>query len=115
MDKLMYWEIPSTDVPRTSEFFAGLFGWKMERSSGGYVMFEVEEGIGGGIQPVEQDPGHGIMVYIGVDDIPATLKKVEELGGTIVRPKTEIGNDWGYWAEFKAPGGCRSVALWSKT
>ena len=115
MSRLVYWEIPSTDAGATSRFFAELFGWKVTESTGGYWSFTVDDGIGGGIQPVRDSPGTGVMVYIGVPDIPATLARVEELGGRVLRPKTEIGNDWGCWAEFEAPGGCRSVALWSKT
>lgn len=53
-------------------------------------------------------------MHIQVEDIPATLARVVELGGEVIKPKTEIGNNWGFWAGFKAPGGCRGVALWSK-
>jgi predicted enzyme related to lactoylglutathione lyase len=115
MDKLVYWEIRSMDIDTTSAFFAQLFGWKMQKTSEHYVMFEVEGGISGGIQHIDADPGQGLAVYIGVDDIPATLRKAEKLGGTIVHPKTEIGGDWGYWADFRPPGGCPAIGLWSKT
>lgn len=114
MNGLCYWEIPSTNVAKSSVFYAKLFGWKMEPSSEGYMMFQVKGGLGGGIQKVVRTPGQGVMVYIEVKDIPATLKKVVALGGKVLKPKTEIGNDWGYWAAFKDPGGCSSVGLWSK-
>ncbi len=114
MDKPDYWEIPTTDLAKTSQFLAELFGWKIAPSGDNYVMFSVEGGMGGGIQQVDEPPGHGIRVYIQVDDIPARLARVEELGGEVLHAKTEIGNDWGYWAEFRAPGGCR-LGLWSKT
>ncbi len=114
MHEPSYWEIPSTDTAATARFFEKLFGWKMTPSVEDYWMFEVEGGMSGGIQPVAEAPGHGVMVYIRVEDIPAVLSQVAELGGEVLKTKTEIGNDWGYWAEFKTPGGCRSVALWSK-
>lgn len=113
MDKLVYWEIPTTDLEKTTAFFSALFGWKMEPTSDDYVMFQVEDGMGGGIQRVEKDPGHGVMAYVKVDDIPATLSRVQELGGKPLQPKTEIGNDWGYWASFQAPG-CPLLGLWSQ-
>jgi len=113
MNKLSYWEIPSTDLAKTSEFLSGLFGWKMEPSGDKYVMFSVEDGMGGGIERTDKEPGHGISVYIEVDDIPAKLKRVEELGGKVLRQKTEIGNDWGFWADFRDPGGA-TLGLWSK-
>jgi uncharacterized protein len=111
---LCYWEIPSINVAKSSAFYAKLFGWKMTPSGKDYVMFEVKGGLGGGIQKVKKTPGQGVMVYVEVKDIPATLARVEKLGGKVLKPKTEIGNDWGYWAAFKDPGGCSSVGLWSK-
>jgi len=115
MNGLCYWEIPSKNVAKSSAFYAKLFGWKMEPSTEDYMMFQVKGGLGGGIQKVKKAPGLGVMVYIEVRDIPATLKKVVKLGGKVVKPKTEIGNDWGFWAAFKDPGGCSSVALWSRS
>lgn len=113
MDKLVYWEIPTTNLKKASAFFSALFGWKMEPSSERYVMFHVEDGMGGGIQEVDKHPGHGVQVYVGVKDIPATLARAEELGARTIKPKTEIGNDWGYWASFEVPG-CPHVGIWSK-
>jgi predicted enzyme related to lactoylglutathione lyase len=111
---LCYWEIPSTNVAKSSAFYAKLFGWKMTPSGKDYMMFAVKGGMGGGIQKMKGAPGQGVMVYIEVKDIPATLERVVKLGGKVLKPKTEIGNDWGYWAAFRDPGGCTSVALWSK-
>ena len=54
------------------------------------------------------------MVYVEVEDIEATLKKAEELGAKVVTPVTEIGDNWGHWAQFKDPGGCTGVGLWSR-
>ena len=115
MNNLCYWEIPSTDLTKSAEFYSKLFGWKMEKSGDEYMMFEVEDGLSGGIYLSKEKPGKGVLVYIKVADIPAMLAKVVELGGKVMKAKTEIGNDWGYWAEFEDPGGCRSVMLWSKT
>lgn len=114
MNGLCYWEIPSTDVAKSSAFYAKLFGWKMQPSGKDYMMFSVKGGLGGGIQKVKKAPGQGVMVYIEVKDIPATLARVVKLGGKVLTPKTEIGNDWGFWAAFKDPGGCSSVGLWSR-
>ncbi|MEO0085315.1 MAG: VOC family protein [candidate division WOR-3 bacterium] len=114
MNRLVHWEIPSTDLKRSAGFYAALFGWKMEQLPGDeYVTFSVEEGTGGGISRVGRMPEPCIDVYIGVDDIPVTLKKVEELGGKTLKPKTEIGNNWGYYALFADPCGCR-IGIWSE-
>ncbi len=115
MSEIVYWEIPTTDVEKTSAFYAALFGWKTTPSSDRYVMVETPGGGLGGIEQVDPPPGHGVAIYVGVDDIPATLARVEALGGTVVKGKTKIGKDYGYWASFRDPGGCRSVMIWSKT
>jgi uncharacterized protein len=114
MNGLCYWEIPSTNVAKSSAFYQKLFGWKMTPSSEGYMMFQGKSGLGGGIQKVRKAPGQGVVVYVEVKNIPATLKRVVKLGGKVLKTKTEIGNDWGFWAAFKDPGGCSGVALWSR-
>ncbi len=113
MNNLCHWEIPATDLRKSAEFYAKLFGWRMQESGKDYVMFEVADGLGGGIFKVKKMPDPCIDVYIKVKDIPETLKMVEELGGKIEKPKTEIGGGYGYYAYFRDPCGCR-IGLWSK-
>jgi uncharacterized protein len=107
MNKLAHWEIPSTDLSKSTKFYAALFGWKMQSWSGDYALFEVEGGVGGGIAKVDKMPEPGIDVYIGVGDIPAVLAKAEALGGKVEKPKTEIGGGMGFYAFFRDPCGCR--------
>ncbi len=45
----------------------------------------------------------GIVVYVVVNDIEATLKRVTELGGKAVSPKAPVGA--GYAAYFTDPSG----------
>ncbi len=114
MPHLVYWEIPSTDVAKSSAFHAALFGWTMTPSTNGYMMFETDGGVPGGIEKCDAPVGRGIRIYIGVDDIPATLAKAQSLGGTLVQEKTAIGGEHGHWGAFEDPGGS-CVGLWSKT
>lgn len=114
MNSIVHWEIPSTDLARSQAFYEALFGWEFEGFSPEYVMFEVEDGVGGALQLVEEMRGPGIEIYIDVDSIPATLARVEELGGSVAQPKTEIGGGMGYWAAFLDPCGCR-MSVWSKS
>ena len=113
MDRLIHWEIPSTDLAKSTKFYAALFGWKTQSWSGDYALFEVEDGVGGGIAKVDEMPEPCIDVYIRVDDIPEALKKAETLGAKVERPKTEIGGGMGFYAYFRDPCGCR-IAVWSK-
>jgi predicted enzyme related to lactoylglutathione lyase len=99
-------EIPAQDVPAASKFYENLFGWKMEHAAEfDYTMWEDGSGYGGGFNKVsEETPAGQVIVYIHSDDIEADLSKVEELGGTVVTPKTEIPGT-GWFGQFKDPTG----------
>ena len=114
MPNLVYWEIPSTDVQKTSDFLASLFGWTMTPSTDDYMMFHTGDGPPGGIEKTDAEPPRGVRTYVHVEDITATLADVERLGGTVIQAKTQIGGDHGYWGAFRAPGGCW-LGVWSKT
>jgi predicted enzyme related to lactoylglutathione lyase len=99
-------ELPAQDVPAASKFYENLFGWKMEHAAEfDYTMWEDGSGYGGGFNKVsEETPAGQVIVYIHSDDIEADLRKVEELGGTVVTPKTEIPGT-GWFGQFKDPTG----------
>ena len=106
-------EIPAADVPAASKFYETLFGWKMEHAAEfDYTMWSDGGGYGGGFNKVsEENPAGQVLVYIDSEDIDADLKKVEELGGTVITPKTEIpGTGWFAW--FKDPTG-NTLALYT--
>ncbi len=43
----------------------------------------------------------GTVIYLnGGDDLSVTLARVVPAGGSILIPKTEIGNDFGFFAHF---------------
>ena len=113
MPDLIYWAIPSTDVEKSSAFLAELFGWTMTPSTDDYMMFTTGDGVPGGIEKATEPAPRGVSVYVGVDDIPATLAKVESLGGEVVQPKTAVGGDHGYWGALRDPGGTW-LGVWSK-
>ena len=54
-----------------------------------------------------------IMINIMVENIPSTLKKIVEHGGSIDKEKTEIGGDMGYYALFRDNSG-NLLGLWSE-
>ena len=99
-------EIPAEDVPVASKFYQELFGWKMEHAAEfDYTMWADGSGYGGGFNKVDDhNPVGQVLVYIDSDDIEADLKKVEQLGGTVVTPKTEIPGT-GWFGQFRDPTG----------
>ena len=108
-------EIPAEDIQSAAKFYETLFGWKMQHDDQfDYTMWADGSGYGGGFNKVsEENPADRIVVYIHSDNIEADLKKVEELGGSVVVPKTEIPGT-GWFAQFKDPAG-NLLALYTST
>jgi predicted enzyme related to lactoylglutathione lyase len=87
-------EFSALDREATGKFYSDLFGWKVEQlPEMNYAMFDSGDNIGGGFNPVsDTNPAGTVLVYIGTDDIDATLAKAESLGAKILQPRTEIPN-----------------------
>lgn len=99
-------EIPAADVEAAGTFYQELFNWKLQRMPEmNYTMWEAGDGSGGGFPAVSDEaPAGKVIVYIHSDDIDADLKKVEELGGKVIHPKSEIPQT-GWYAFFQDPTG----------
>jgi len=99
-------EIPAANVEAAGKFYQELLGWKIQHDSQlNYSMWEAGDGTGGGFPAVsDETPAGKVLVYIHSDDIEADLKKVEQLGGKVIHPKTEIPQT-GWYAFFQDPTG----------
>lgn len=105
-------EIFSKDLKASKKFYEDIFGWKVKtelEEMPDYATFMDTAENGGGFTS-EAD---GIFFYIEVDDIEATLKKIENAGGKIVVPKTIITEEIGYFAVFTDTSDTK-IGLWSK-
>jgi uncharacterized protein len=86
-------EIRSQDPDATRQFFSDLFGWKVasEGAFPGYTF--IDTGVEGGTY-VAISPRQGaedeVLFFVAVDDVAATLKKAEELGGSVVQPAQNV-------------------------
>lgn len=89
-------EIRVRDLERARNFYATLFDWKVsgaENKDWAYWLIDTGEKPSGGMWRFPIDKPLGVLVYIAVDDIEETLKKVVKLGGKVVVPKSkENGN-----------------------
>lgn len=101
-------EIPAANVQAAAKFYQELLGWKIRHDETlNYSMWQSGDGSGGGFPEVSADfPAGKVLVYIDSDDIDADLKKVEQLGGKVVQPKSEIPQT-GWYAFFQDPTGNR--------
>jgi uncharacterized protein len=104
---VVHWEImSSTNGKRLQEFYANLFGWKVDTNNPmdyGLVDTETSRGIPGGIGPTEGPTR--VTVYVEVDDPQAYLDKAVSLGGTVLMPVSEIPGANVTLALFSDPSG----------
>jgi uncharacterized protein len=103
---IVHVEIPASNVGEAGSFYQQLFGWKLQHVPAmNYTMWEDGAGGGGGFTAVNaENPVGQVLVYIASDDIEADLKRVVELGGSVLQPKMEIP-DTGWFGVFKDPTG----------
>ena len=103
-------ELHTTSAAGALDFYSSLVGWERKgEPMPGYHIFGSSTEMLGGITDAhcgegEKKPPHW-MPYITVDDLDATLAKVEGLGGAVIMPAMPIPNDGGRIAIIKDPQG----------
>lgn len=103
--KICYIEIPTTDIARSSDFYQKVFGWNVRRRGDGSTAFDDGVGEVSGTWVLGRPPlsTPGLLLYIMVDSVAATVDKVVANGGEITQP---IGADAPeITARFRDPGG----------
>ncbi|GAB4419711.1 MAG: hypothetical protein Kow002_07550 [Anaerolineales bacterium] len=110
---IVHIEIPAADVAKAAQFYKDLFDWKIQSfPEMNYTMWDAGEGSAGGFSQLGEEVKPGdVLIYVNSEDIEADLKKAEELGGTILTPKSEIP-DTGWFGMFKDPTG-NAIALYT--
>jgi predicted enzyme related to lactoylglutathione lyase len=103
--KICYIEMPTADIEKSAAFYSGVFGWKTRRRGDGHLAFDDAAGEVSGTwvegRPASGQPG--LLVYIMVDSVAASVDAVIAHGGEIVQP---IGADAPeITARFRDPGG----------
>jgi predicted enzyme related to lactoylglutathione lyase len=106
---VIHFEITGPDGAQIQDFYRSLFDWPIDvqEAMGNYGLVAKggEGGIGGGIGPSQEGgPPNSLTIYVQVDDLEASLDKVEKLGGKTVVPPTPIPNV-GSFAMFSDPAG----------
>jgi len=111
----VHMEFMTGDVPRAKQFFAAMFDWKLDDTTGAggtpYTMFRTGDSSGGGIMqnPV---PGSGALwvPYVLVDDVVAATRKAESLGAKVMKEVTEL-QGMGSFSIINDPTGAM-LGLW---
>ena len=103
--KICYLEIPAVDVSRSAEFYGKVFGWKIRTRGDGATAFDDAVGEVSGAWVTGRPPSTeaGLLIYVMVDSVAATIDAVLAHGGELVRP---IGMDAPeVTARFRDPAG----------
>jgi predicted enzyme related to lactoylglutathione lyase len=103
--KICYIEIPATDIARSADFYARVFGWHIRQRGDGHTAFDDTTGQVSGTWVVGRPPAPtpGLLVYVMVESVAATVDVIVANGGDIVQP---IGGDAPeITARFRDPAG----------
>ncbi len=90
--KICYIEIPATDIDRSSEFYRAVFGWNVRQRGDGHKAFDDTTGQVSGTWVLARPPAKqpGLLIYVMVTDIYATIQAAVANGGTITQ---QVGAD----------------------
>jgi predicted enzyme related to lactoylglutathione lyase len=103
--KVCYVEIPALDIGHSADFYAQVFGWRLRQRGDGHTAFDDSTGEVSGTWVLGRPPSAlpGLLVYIMVDSVAATVDAVIAHGGALVQP---IGADAPeITARVRDPGG----------
>jgi predicted enzyme related to lactoylglutathione lyase len=112
---IVHFEIPADNVEKLKTFYGKLFGWKIEKMPGPTEYWGIEtvpvnskgelvrRGVNGGMMK-KQRPEHKPINYVSVESIDDYVKRIQNLGGKVIVPKTEIPR-MGWWAMALDPEG----------
>jgi uncharacterized protein len=103
--KICYIEMPAINVGGSAEFYQQVFGWRIRQRGDGNTAFDDATGEVSGAWVTGRPPAGepGLLVYIMVDSVSATLQTVVANVGEIVQP---IGVDAPeITARFRDPAG----------
>ena len=99
--QLVYLQIPAADPMRSAAFYETVFGWRIERP---YASFEAPGLIGQWVDDRQPAPGAGLMAWLHVDDIEASLELARASGGEVLETPSPDGPTR-LLATIRDPGG----------
>jgi predicted enzyme related to lactoylglutathione lyase len=123
MDPVVHFEIPCDDRERIARFYSQVFGWKYEMygpEMGNYVVVTTADkdgppqgkrgAIGGGFYTRSKDrPAQFPSVVIAVQDIRASMKKINDAGGEVLGEPMDIPGVGAYVSFMDTEGNRTSI------
>jgi len=103
-----YIEIPAVDAHQSAAFYENVFGWNIRHRDTNRPSFDDASGhiSGAWVTGRPAFPHPGLLPYIWVNDLDATLKNAEAHGATVIEsPHPDHPGGTGYIAIFRDPAG----------
>ena len=112
-------DLSSSDAEASRAFYSKVFGWRVEVMDdplyGGYGLAKLNDSDVAGIGPKQSpDAPTAWSLYIGTDALEDLVKRVQEVGGTVIVPPMDVG-DQGRMVVFQDPVGAFISAWQSNT
>ncbi len=102
---IVHVELHSREPEKIRDFYAKVFGWKFtEIPAMNYTTFQAPSPPHGGLMLPPENMPSGVLNYILSNEIDVTSRRIEEAGGVILVPKSEIP-ETGWFAIFRDPEG----------
>jgi uncharacterized protein len=118
VNKTAWIDLSSSDAQASRDFYARVFGWRVEVNPdpqyGGYALAKIGDQDVAGIGPtMTPDAPTAWSVYIGTNDIDGLANRVQAAGGTVTAPPFDVG-DQGRMSVFEDPSGA-FISAWQGT
>ena len=108
---VVHFEIGGKNVKKLIDFYSSVFEWSTFPLNDQLYIADPtsDKGIQGHLFQTteEMDFTNLVIIYVQVDDIHASLKQIESLGGKIVKPPQAIPGNASFFAIFEDPSGNR--------
>jgi uncharacterized protein len=118
--RFVWFDLMTTDLEKAKSFYSDVIGWQTRKWPGGdYEMWMAGEQSIGGLMALPTEarkagtPPHW-MGYVATNDVDATVKKAEKLGGRVLVPAQDIP-DVGRFAFLADPQGAAFAVFMSKS
>lgn len=110
-----HFEIYGDNPEKLAAFYASLFGWAMDKLEGiDYWRIRQDPAdtgkVDGGLTYRPRADPKGWLQFIDVESIDASLAAAEEMGATVVRPKTAVPRT--AWVAVLADPAGNMFAIW---
>ena len=94
--RLAYLQIPALDVRESAAFYQDIFGWQIRGGSDEHLSFTDAAGdiIGAFVTDAMISTEPGVIFYIYVHGLDATLERMVSAGSKVVRQPYQEGNLW---------------------